>query len=864
MKGLYLILLSFLFGCNLPDMQTGKEVSYYFDQPAQIWEETLPLGNGRIGMMPDGGIERENVVLNEISLWSGSKQDTDNPYAYYSLANIRRLLFEGRNDEAQDLMYKTFVCKGTGSNLGDGANAPYGSYQLFGNLVLKYTYPNESDSIAEYRRRLNLSEAIASVSFKRGNVNYQREMFTSFSGDLGVIHLVADTDRALNFSLGMNRPEHATISLDGKDLLMRGQLPDGVDTLEMKGMRFASRVRIVLPKGGDLATTDSCLSVRSASEAIILVSLGTDYFDKDGAGQSLEKYLSQAESKDFSTLRREHTLAYRSLFDRVSLDLGRGERDHLPINERLAAFAQDKNDPGLAALYFQFGRYLLISSTRQGLLPPNLQGLWCNTIHTPWNGDYHLNINLQMNHWPAEVTNLSELHLPLIEWTKLQVPSGERTAKAFYNARGWVTHILGNVWEFTAPGEHPSWGATNTSAAWLCEHLYTHYQYTLDKAYLRDVYPTMKGAALFFVDMLVQDPRTKYLVTAPTTSPENAYKMPNGSVVSICAGSTMDNQIVRELFTNTIEAAGILGVDSAFAAELAAKRDRLMPTTIGKDGRIMEWLEPYEEVEPTHRHVSHLYGLYPGNEISIEHTPELAEAARKSLEVRGDQSTGWSMAWKINFWARLQDGDHAYKLLGDLLRPCVDEHTKELAEAARKSLEVRGDQSTGWSMAWKINFWARLQDGDHAYKLLGDLLRPCVDEHTKEVKGGGSYPNLFCAHPPFQIDGNFGGTAGIAEMLIQSQTGLIEFLPALPSAWKNGSFSGLKVRNGGEVSAKWTEGLLTEARLKAIVPGIFRIKLPANSANLSLKKNQKPVSLPVIDGMLTVDLQQGDELILIM
>lgn len=450
MKGLYLILLSFLFGCNLPDMQTGKEVSYYFDQPAQIWEETLPLGNGRIGMMPDGGIERENVVLNEISLWSGSKQDTDNPYAYYSLANIRRLLFEGRNDEAQDLMYKTFVCKGTGSNLGDGANAPYGSYQLFGNLVLKYTYPNESDSIAEYRRRLNLSEAIASVSFKRGNVNYQREMFTSFSGDLGVIHLVADTDRALNFSLGMNRPEHATISLDGKDLLMRGQLPDGVDTLEMKGMRFASRVRIVLPKGGDLATTDSCLSVRSASEAIILVSLGTDYFDKDGAGQSLEKYLSQAESKDFSTLRREHTLAYRSLFDRVSLDLGRGERDHLPINERLAAFAQDKNDPGLAALYFQFGRYLLISSTRQGLLPPNLQGLWCNTIHTPWNGDYHLNINLQMNHWPAEVTNLSELHLPLIEWTKLQVPSGERTAKAFYNARGWVTHILGNVWEFTA------------------------------------------------------------------------------------------------------------------------------------------------------------------------------------------------------------------------------------------------------------------------------------------------------------------------------------------------------------------------------------------------------------------------------
>lgn len=808
MKGLYLILLSFLFGCNWPDMQTGKEVSYYFDRPARIWEETLPLGNGRIGMMPDGGIEWENVLLNEISLWSGSKQDTDNPYAYYSLANIRRLLFEGRNDEAQDLMYKTFICKGAGSNLGDGANAPYGSYQLFGNLVLGYTYPNESDSIAGYRRTLNLSDAIASVSFKKGNVTYQREMFASFSGDLGVIHLVADAERSINFTLGMNRPEHATVAMEGKDLLMRGQLPDGVDTLEMKGMRFASRVRVVLPKGGDLITTDSLLSVRSASEAIILVSLGTDYFDTDGIGQRLEKRLSQAESKDFPTLRREHTLAYRSLFDRVSLDLGKSERDHLPINERLAAFAQDKADPGLAALYFQFGRYLLISSTRPGLLPPNLQGLWCNTIHTPWNGDYHLNINLQMNHWPAEVTNLSELHLPLIEWTKQQVPSGERTAKAFYNARGWVTHILGNVWEFTAPGEHPSWGATNTSAAWLCEHLYTHYQYTLDKEYLKDVYPTMKGAALFFVDMLVQDPRTKYLVTVPTTSPENAYKMSNGSVVSICAGSTMDNQILRELFTNTIEAAGILGIDSAFASDLAIKRDRLMPTTIGKDGRIMEWLQPYEEVEPTHRHVSHLYGLYPGNEISVAHTPALAEAARKSLE-------------------------------------------------------TRGDQSTGWSMAWKINFWARLHEGDHAYKLIGDLLLPCVDSVTLKVNGGGSYPNLFCAHPPFQIDGNLGGTAGIAEMLVQSQTEVIEFLPALPSAWKQGGFKGLRVRNGGEVSAKWAEGRLTEARLKAVVGGTFKIKLPVNSANLGLKKNQKPISLPVVDGMIAVDLLQGEEIVLL-
>ena len=475
------------------------------------------------------------------------------------------------------------------------------------------------------------------------------------------------------------------------------------------------------------------------------------------------------------------------------------------MDKRLQAFAADGDDPALAALYFQFGRYLLISSTREGLLPPNLQGLWCNTIETPWNGDYHLNINLQMNHWPAEVTNLPELHRPLIEWTRQQVPSGEKTAKAFYNSRGWVTHILGNVWEFTAPGEHPSWGATNTSAAWLCEHLYHHYLFAPDTAYLAQVYPVMKGAALFFTDMLVEDPRSKYLVTAPTTSPENAYRTPDGKVVYVSAGSTMDNQIVRELFNNTIEAAGILGLDSVFARTLADKRNRLMPTTIAEDGRIMEWLEPYEEVEPHHRHVSHLYGLYPGDEISMSVTPELAEAARQSLLARGDQSTGWSMAWKINFWARLHDGDHAYKLLTDLLQPCV------------------------------------------------------APGETK-AKGGGTYPNLFCSHPPFQIDGNLGGTAGIAEMLLQSQTGDIEWLPALPAAWPDGSYKGLRVRGGAEASAKWEGGKLTEAGLKATQDNRFSLRLPKENRSIRIVLNRQAISLPVIDGRLTVDLKAGDEL----
>lgn len=800
-----LLLFLLLAGCEMLDVKSGKPVAYHFNTPAKMWEESFPLGNGRLGLMPDGGVDKENIVLNEISMWSGSKQDTDNPDAYRALPGIRKLLFEGRNEEAQTLMYNSFVCKGAGSGLGQGANAPYGSYQILGNLQLNYTYQNESDSVSTYRRELNLDEAVATAKFKKGNINFKREAFTSFAADLGVIHLMADADKALNFSLGMNRPEHCAIRIEGNDLIMEGQLPDGVDTAKMSGTRYIARVRVVLPKGGSVTTSENSVSVQNASEAILLVSMATDYFGK-GFDKQIMSLLTKAEGKDYATLKKEHIAAYRSLFDRVELDLGQSPKDDLPMDERLRAFNEDKDDPGLAALYFQFGRYLLISSTRPGLLPPNLQGLWCNTIHTPWNGDYHLNINLQMNLWPAEVGNLSELHLPLVEWTKQQVASGERTAKAFYNANGWVTHILGNVWNFTAPGEHPSWGATNTSAAWLCEHLYMHYLYTLDKDYLKEVYPVLKGASQFFVDMLVEDPRNKYLVTAPTTSPENAYRTPNGNAISICAGSTMDNQIVRELFTNTIEAAGILEMDTVFAGELAAKRARLMPTTIGSDGRIMEWLEPYEEAEPTHRHVSHLYGLYPGNEISMELTPELAEAARRSLE-------------------------------------------------------VRGDKSTGWSMAWKINFWARLHDGDHAYKLLADLLRPCVQKGVNMVNGGGTYPNLFCAHPPFQIDGNLGGCAGIAEMLVQSQTGRIEFLPALPTAWKNGSFRGLKVRGGGEVSAKWTEGTLNELGLKALVDGTFRVKLSSDLPSMSIKINEKPTSLPISGDELKVDLKKGDSLI---
>ncbi|MDR1162000.1 MAG: glycoside hydrolase family 95 protein [Tannerellaceae bacterium] len=806
MKTNYLLvtLLLLAASCALPEQRQRHPLTCFSTAPAAIWEETFPLGNGRLGMMPDGGIEKESIVLNEISMWSGSRQDTDNPYAQYALPTIRRRLFQGRNDEAQEFMYQTFICKGAGSGNGQGANVPYGSYQLLGHLTIDYTYPDASAPVSAYRRELSLNDATATVTFRKGDTGYKREMFTSFAGDLGVIRLTADAGASIHFRVGINRPERYQVTASGNDLIMQGQLSNGTGG---DGVAYLARTRIILPKGGTIEKGDTTLSVADAPEALLLVSMATDYFGQDTEPAVLSK-LTAAEQKDYATLKQEHLAGYQQLFNRVNLDLGWSDKAALPTNERLEAFRKDPDDPALIALYFQYGRYLLISSTRPGLLPPNLQGLWANTLQTPWNGDYHLNINLQMNLWPAEITNLSELHLPLIEWTKQQVPSGERTAKVFYNARGWVTHILGNVWEFTAPGEHPSWGATNTSAAWLCAHLYQHYLYTLDKSYLEEVYPVMKGAALFFVDMLVEDPRSNYLVTAPTTSPENAFKLHDKNV-SICAGSTMDNQIVRELFTNTIEAAAILGVDTGLAAELAAKRSRLMPTTIAPDGRIMEWLEPFEEAEPHHRHVSHLYGLHPGDEISIGKTPALAEAARKSLEARGDLSTGWSMAWKINFWARLHDGDHAVKLLGDLLTPVIS-----------TTVNMRG--------------------------------------------GGGSYPNLFCAHPPFQIDGNFGATAGIAEMLLQSQTGVIELLPALPSAWKDGSFEGLRVRGGGIVSARWENAQVTEASLKAPNAGTFHIKLPENSLNLEIKLNQKRLSLPVSNGILSVDMKEGDELRLLL
>ncbi|GHU89764.1 alpha/beta hydrolase [Bacteroidia bacterium] len=780
----------------------ASDLNVWFDSPAKEWEETLPLGNGRIGFMPDGGVEKETLVLNDITLWSGGIQDADNPEAARYLPEIRRLLFEGKNDQAQDLVYKTFVCKGQGSGHGRGAGVPYGSFEILGNLHIDYQYPSGMAKPEKYRRYLSLNDAIAYTSFVSEGVTYTREYFAAFGRDVLVIRLHSSGKGALNFKVGIDRPQAFETLVDGNGLLMKGQLNNGTDG---KGMRYNARVHVKLAGKGNLAVRDRQIEVSDAGEAYIFISMNTDYKNPEFEQKCLS-LLQQALSFQYKDMKAEHQKSYRRYFDRMHLNLKHHSgRDTIPTDRRLLAFASNPEDNGLVELYFQFGRYLLISSTRPGLLPPNLQGLWANTIDTPWNGDYHLNINVQMNHWPVEVTNLPELHQPLIQLTEGLVKPGSATAKAFYNAdNGWVAHMMTNVWGFTAPGEHPSWGATNTGGTWLCAHLWEHYDFNRDKAYLQSIYPVLKGSAEFFLDILVPEPKHGWLVTAPTTSPENSFYMPGTQkAVNICMGSTMDNQLVREIFGNVITAGEILGVDKDLRDKLKEATDKLPPNRIGSDGRLMEWLEEYKETEPHHRHVSHLYGLHPGNQITLKGTPELAEAARKSLEFRGDGGTGWSRAWKINFWARLGEGNHAYLLLRNLLTPVFDK---------------------GFNM-----------------------------------NTGGTYANLFCGHSPFQIDGNFGGCAGIAEMFLQSHSGIIELLPALPDVMPDGSFDGMRVRGGAEISATWKDGKVKSAVLRATADNTFKLRIPDGSG-AEFKKDKRAVNPEIMNNIVNISLKSGESL----
>jgi alpha-L-fucosidase 2 len=725
---------------------------------AAEWVRALPVGNGRLGAMVFGGVVNERLQLNEDTLWAGGPYDPVNPDASAALPEVRRLLFDGRYAEGAKLITDKVMAKPL-------AQMPY---ETIGNLQL--TFP-PTDSVESYRRDLDLDTAIARVSYTSGGVPYTREVFSSAADGVIVVRLTAGQAGKLFFKAEMNTPQKATITAEPSGTLIMAGVNG--DSSGIKGaLTFETRVR-VLAEGGHTSADAQTVSVDGADSATLLIAAATSYKSyKDVSGNpraANEQTLAAAEKKPFAQLRQAHIAEHRRLFHRVQLDLGSTAAAKKPTDERIRDFSAG-GDPQLAALYFQFARYLLISSSRPGGQPANLQGIWNESMSPPWGSKYTININTEMNYWPAEPANLAECVDPLIAMVMDLTDTGGRTAKEMYHARGWVAHHNTDLWRASAPIDGAPYGMWPMGGAWLSLHLWDHYDYSRDRAFLKQAYPAIKGAAQFFLDTLVEDPKHHWLVTNPSLSPENVHPM--GAAVA--PGPTMDMQILRDLFADSVQAAEILGVDPDFRSQVTAARARLAPDRIGSAGQLQEWREDWDmqAADIHHRHVSHLFGLYPSWQIDRRDTPELAAAAKRSLEIRGDQATGWATAWRINLWARLGDGDHAFSIFRFLLSP----------------------QRT--------------------------------------------YPDMFDAHPPFQIDGNFGGAAAIAEMLVQSHNGEIEFLPALPQAWPAGSVTGLRARGGFEVDVAWKEGRLTRSTVRSTAGTAVRLRYGNATKDLKLRQGQ--------------------------
>ena len=766
LKKTFLAIIAGLFcavawGQNNQSALRDLRYKLWYTRPATNWNEALPIGNGFIGGMVFGGVQQERIQLNESTIWGGAPNNNIDSAAKPHIEEVRVLLAQKKYLEAQAAANKYLGPKGN-------SGMPY---QLAGNLYINF--PGQTD-VSNYYRDLDIEHATATVRYSSGGVQYKREYFTSFKEHVLLVRLSADKPGMINCKVRLQSPLVQEISAANQEIVLSGKSSDHEN---QKGQVRFNMIARVKNHGGTIQTDTSGMTIAHADTATIYLSIGTNFINyhnlSGNAPGRARNDMQAACTKSFNTLRQSNIRFYQSYFNRIKLDLGMTNAIKLPTDVRIQNFAGN-NDAQLAELYFQFGRYLLICSSQPGSQPANLQGIWNGELKGPWDSKYTVNINTEMNYWPAEATQLSELGTPLFNLIKDVSVTGKATARQMYGARGWMLHHNTDIWRITGIVDGAFWGLWPTANAWLCQHLWEHYLFTGDKKFLKQYYPVMRGAATYFVDVLQKEPDHGWLVVSPSVSPEHEY-ITGSHEVSVAAGTTMDNQLVYGLFTDVIYAAADLNTDKTFADSLKALREKLPPMQVGRYGQLQEWLDDLDRPTDNHRHVSHLYGLFPGNQISPFIHPELFAAAKNSLVYRGDVSTGWSMAWKINLWARLLDGNHAYKLIKDQIKPVM----------------------TG---------------------------------------SGGTYPNLFDAHPPFQIDGNFGCTSGITEMLMQSHDAAIYLLPAMPDDWDKGSVNGLMARGGFKIDLAWSGRHLTKLVIHSALGGNCRLRVNELLNNRMLKK----------------------------